>query len=438
MPRKMGQNTRYDTPAKTRRIQFHPKYKPLFQRDLPCRYFIVTGGRGSGKSYAISTAVTAIHAQADFNSLYLRQTLASANGSIIPEFWEKASLLEVEPILRRIGNDIHNTETGYRLMFRGIQTSKGSNVAQLKSLKRVGLILVDEAQELVDEDVFDRIDLSMRDRDVRSRIILSLNPTDKDHWIHCRFFAAREIADDFNGIAGDTCYIHTTYLDNRANLDGDFLRLAEECRMADPIRYRNIFLGFWQGETEGALWTDAMIAPYRVAKPPEDLDRVVVAVDPAVTSAEGSDETGIVVAGRKRLRGETHFYVLADRSLRASPATWAAAVANAFREFEADRVIAEVNQGGDLVQSLLAQQGGRAMPFRAVRATRGKLVRAEPVASLYEHGLVHHAGAFGELECQMRTYVGTDTQRSPDRLDALVWALTALAQGGGGSFAILA
>ncbi len=211
-----------------------------------------------------------------------------------------------------------------------------------------------------------------------------------------------------------------------ANLDADFIRLAEECKRTNLAKYRNIFMGFWAGDNEGALWTEAMIEPYRVAAAPAQLDRIVVAVDPAVTSKDKSDETGIVICGVKRLQGVPHYYVLADRSMQASPNTWAAAVTNAYREFMADRVVAEVNNGGDLVGMMIKQADGR-IAFKEVHASRGKLVRAEPVAALYEKGQVHHVGTFAALEDQMRNYCGLDNESSPDRMDALVWGITELA-----------
>jgi hypothetical protein len=385
----------------------------------------MTGGRGSGKSFAQSLAVAKEQDTANYNTLYLRQTLVSAYISIIPEYWEKIEMLAEADRFLKLKTEVMNLNTRYSIYFRGIQSSRGSNEAQLKSIKRVGLVLVDEAQELTDEDAFDRIDFSLRDIGIRNRVIISLNPTNKQHWIYRRFFEERGIPDDFNGIAGDTCYIHTDYRENRENLDEAFLELAEQCRINNPLKWRNIFLGYWAGDAEGALWTADMIDAHRVASAPADLDRIVVAVDPAVTSADDSDETGIVVAGVKRMKGEPHYFVLADRSKHASPQTWGAAVANAFTEFECDRVVVEGNNGGDMVELILKGFNKR-MPCKTVHATRGKLVRAEPIAALYERGLVHHVGTFGELEVQMRTYQGRDTEKSPDRMDALVWALTEL------------
>jgi phage terminase large subunit-like protein len=153
-----------------------------------------------------------------------------------------------------------------------------------------------------------------------------------------------------------------------------------------------------------------------------------VAVDPAVTSGEEADETGIVVAGRA-VNG--HLYVLADRSCRLTPDGWARRVVSAFDEWKADRVVAEVNQGGELVEATL-RTVRPSISFTAVHATRGKRVRAEPIAAMYEQGRVHHVGAFPELEDQQCAFAPDQVAGSPDRVDALVWALTELGTMTGG------
>ena len=179
----------------------------------------------------------------------------------------------------------------------------------------------------------------------------------------------------------------------------------------------------------GALWTRALIDKCRVAKMQAGWVRIVVAIDPAVTSGEGSAETGIIVAGLNR---DGHVYVLEDCSLRGSPAEWGMAALRAYGRWEASGVVAEVNNGGDLVEanlrSLIAStklgaMGAAMLPYRAVRASRGKLVRAEPVAALYEQGRVHHVAGFAQLEDQMCSYVPDADLKSPDRMDALVWAV---------------
>lgn len=171
-------------------------------------------------------------------------------------------------------------------------------------------------------------------------------------------------------------------------------------------------------DTPGALWTWAMI-DNRQAAP--DLARVVVAVDPAVTSGEGSDETGIVVAG---LGVDGRGYVLADRSCRLSPDGWARRAVQAYDDFNADLVVAEANNGGDMVEQTI-RTVRKTIPYRKVHASRGKQTRAQPVAALYEQGKVSHVEAFPELEEQLTSWT-PESGTSPDRLDALVWALTEL------------
>ena len=155
-----------------------------------------------------------------------------------------------------------------------------------------------------------------------------------------------------------------------------------------------------------------------------EFQRIVVAIDPAVTSGENSDETGIVVCG---ITSNKHYYVLDDRTLRATPDNWARQAINAYRDWRADKIIAETNNGGDLVTSVL-RQVDQNIPVKQVHASRGKKVRAEPISALYEQGRVHHVGAFPKLEDQLVIWT-PDSNESPDRLDALVWALTELSGG---------
>ncbi|MCC6007598.1 MAG: DNA-packaging protein [Rhodobacteraceae bacterium] len=219
---------------------------------------------------------------------------------------------------------------------------------------------------------------------------------------------------------------------NRANLAGSFLD-AVRARYGGTRLGRQELDGELLWEADGALWSTALLEGLRLDEAPP-LDRIVVAVDPPVTGGPGSDACGIVVVGAVLTGGpaEWRAVVLADRSVEsASPSRWGEAAVAAFHEFRADRLVAEVNQGGDLVATLL-RQIDPGLPFRGVRARRGKALRAEPVAALYEQGRVRHLrdarGGLAPLEeqmCQM-TRAGFQGRGSPDRLDALVWALTDL------------
>jgi phage terminase large subunit-like protein len=213
--------------------------------------------------------------------------------------------------------------------------------------------------------------------------------------------------------------------ENRSNLAPAFF--AEIVR-----RYEGTRLGRQELNAEvlndvpGALWSRDWIDGARVAVAPPDLMRVVVAIDPAVTSGEDADETGIVVAG---VSSDQEVYVLADLSGRYAPHEWAREAVGAYHRYQADCVVAEVNNGGEMVEAVLRQVDAN-VSFRAVHASRGKVTRAEPCAALYEQARAHHVGAFPKLEDQMCSLTSDfDRKRagySPDRADALVWALTTL------------
>ena len=179
---------------------------------------------------------------------------------------------------------------------------------------------------------------------------------------------------------------------------------------------------------DGALWKTSLIDEARLPENTEkELTQIIVGIDPAVTANQDSDETGILVVGKDF---NNEYYVLEDISGKYSPDQWARKAINAFYEWGADRIVAEVNNGGDLVERLLRNIDAN-IPYRSVRATRGKILRAEPIAALYEQRRVHHIGVFPELESQMCSYTGEANQQSPDRLDALVWGLAELSKSRG-------
>ncbi len=174
-------------------------------------------------------------------------------------------------------------------------------------------------------------------------------------------------------------------------------------------------------ESPGALWKRATLDAARVKVAPVDLSRVIVGVDPSGSSEDGADETGIVVVARGK---DGKGYVLADRSLRATPARWAAAAVAVYHEFKADRIVAEANFGGEMVAHTIRTADSN-IAVKMVHASRGKAVRAEPIAALYEQSRFHHVGDLALLEDQLVTWT-PEAEKSPDRLDALVWAATEL------------
>ena len=220
--------------------------------------------------------------------------------------------------------------------------------------------------------------------------------------------------------------------DNSANLAGTYLKAVKEQYEGTRLGRQELYAEVLE-EAQGALWTTAMLDDASVKhEAVPDLSRIVVALDPAVTSNAESDMTGIVVAG---IDVNGIAYVLGDYTDRLSPQGWASKAIELYHQYQADRIVAEVNQGGDMVKTTIHGED-ETVPYRAVRASRGKFARAEPISALYERGIVKHVSnppdgsSLNELETQMRTWEPLGSIGSPDRLDALVWAITDLSLNG--------
>ena len=401
-------------------IKINKIYAPIIENDT--RYAIVTGGRGSGKSYAINTILTLMMLEENRTILFLRQTLTSAYISIIPEFQDKIETMGIEHLFEITKTEINCPSTGSKILFRGIQTGSKNNTANLKSINNVSVLCIDEAEEVIDEEVFDRIDLSVRQKGVVNKVILVMNPSKTSHWVFKRFFLEAKVHGCWSGVKDDCTYIHTTYEDNIENLDEGFIKQVEKLKKTNLKKYKHVVKGEWSdGDSDQALWTDDIISSNRVDEIPS-FKRIVVALDPAVTSKDTSDETGIVVAG---VGFDNHLYVLEDCTGTYKPIDWCKKAVMLYRKYEADRVIGEANNGGDLIETVL-RTVDKNISYKSVHATRDKMTRAEPVASLYEQGKAHHVGKHIELEYEMTTWEAKAGDKSPNRIDALVWAATEL------------
>ena len=201
-------------------INIHKKYLPISTDDS--RYFVVTGGRGSGKSFSINALLVILTYERGHTILFTRYTLTSARISIIPEFIEKLELMDCIADFHVTKDEIINKKSGSKIIFRGIKTSSGDQTASLKSLTGITTWVVDEAEELTDEQKFDTIDLSVRQQGNQNRVILILNPTTKEHFVYTRFFEDKGVQEGSNTNKENTTYIHTTYLDNLNNLSKSY------------------------------------------------------------------------------------------------------------------------------------------------------------------------------------------------------------------------
>lgn len=242
-------------------IEINKKYSPIAESDG--RYFIVTGGRGSGKSFSINLLLVLLTYEAGHTILFTRYTLSSTYISIIPEFIEKLELLKIFDDFHITKDEIRNKRSGSKIIFKGIKTSSGDQTANLKSLQGVTTFVLDEAEELTSEDTFDKIDLSVRQQGKHNRVILILNPTTKEHWIYKRFFEDKGIQEGTNESKDNITYIHTTYLDNLKNLSESYINQIENIKQRRPEKYKHQMLGGWLNKAEGVIFTNWSIGKFK-------------------------------------------------------------------------------------------------------------------------------------------------------------------------------
>jgi PBSX family phage terminase large subunit len=383
--------------------------RPLFAgtRGSP-RYKAAKGGRASGKSHF-------------FAEILLKRMIEDPNTKAICirevqrslEFSSK-QLLADKIIAMGLGHYFEVQQTRIRslmgegiIIFQGMQDHTSDSV---KSLEGFDIAWCEEAQSLSSRSI-ELLDPTIRKEG--SEIWFSWNPYKKT-----------DPVEEFFENNNQASLVHVNYLDNPFCSE-NIKEMAERAKAQNISKYNHVWLGDYMKDIDGALWKDPMIKSAQGSKEIPQMSRIVVAIDPAVTASQNSDETGIIVAGR----ADDKFYILDDLSLRASPDTWARAVVEAYHHWNADRIVAEVNNGGDLVEKVI-RTIDRSVPYTPVRASRGKILRAEPIAALYEQGKVSHCGEFRELEDQMTSYTPL-SKKSPDRLDALVWALTELSRSTG-------
>ena len=246
-------------------VTLNPIYNPLFLDDDKM-IILITGGRGSGKSFAAGTFIERLtfeynrEMQIAHNILFVRYTMVSAGMSVIPEFEEKIEMDGTDDYFRKTKTDVVNKMTGSRVMVRGIQTSSGNQTAKLKSIKGLTTFVCDEAEEWTSYDDFERIMLSIRTKGLRNRIIIIMNPADSNHFVYEHFIKDTHKLVEYDGVPvqisthPNVLHIHTSYLDNLKHLSKEFLDAAEDMKLNDPDRYAHVFMGRWDDVAEGAIF----------------------------------------------------------------------------------------------------------------------------------------------------------------------------------------
>lgn len=277
--------------------------------------------------------------------------------------------------------------------------------------------------------------LAQKIEGMRNRVYYDLNPTSTGHWTYLLFVMKKDpLTRTALPAPDDYAYMYINPYDNVENISDQYMAILQGM----PERTRKRFLdGKYTAEVDGQLWTIDLLAKQRTLEEevPKDLARITVNIDPSGTSGkedERSDEVGITVTARydKHRDGKRRGILLADASGRFKPEEWGRIAARLYKQYSADAVVAEVNYGGDMVRATVHAVNPN-IKFIKVTATRGKVVRAEPVSALYEQGLITHAGVFADLEDQLCNFstAGYVGERSPDRADSAIWGFTELLLG---------
>ena len=385
-------------------------FKPLWEKKG--RYKGAWGGRGSGKSHNFATMLVIRAAkEKSFRAVCVREVQKSLKESalrLIADTIERLGLggkFEVQATqIKTPGNGL--------IGFVGMQDHTAESI---KSLEGYNVAWCEEAQTLSERS------LELLRPTIRapgSELWFSWNPRNAGDSAD-RLLRGQEVPQG-------SVVIKANYNDNQF-----FPNELEEERLFDkknnPDRYAHIWEGEFEPQAIGAIWNRQVIHDNRRDNYPNDLERIVVAVDPAVSDTEKSDEHGIVVCG---LDSNGHGYLLEDASCHGSPHQWATRAVAMFDKWEADQVVIEKNQGGDMCRHTL-QTIRRGLPVVEVHATRGKHIRAEPISALYPVNRISHVGSFPELEDQLCLFTssGYEGSKSPDRAEAMIWAFTELFPG---------
>ncbi len=235
-------------------IKLNRIFRPLWQPGWDTA--IITGGRASGKSHAVAQFLEHLTFQSGHVILFSRYTMISAHISVIPEFNDKIERNNHDRFFNVTKTEIVNNQSGSRIIFRGMHTSSGNQTAKLKSINGLSTFVLDEAEEADVEEDFDVIDLSVREKAVKNRVIVVMNPSIKEFWIYKRFFEDAGVEPGWNGIKNQVLYIHSSYLNNKDNLAPKFIRQAEYLKKTNPEKYNHIILGGWLNRAEGVIYTN--------------------------------------------------------------------------------------------------------------------------------------------------------------------------------------
>jgi len=396
----------------------------------PAKHIMLYGGSRSGKTFILLRAI-AIRALSVPGSRHLivRFRFNHAKQSIWYDTFPKMMGLCFPDV-----KYIDNKSDWYIRFQNGSEIWLGGLDEKERTEKILGneyaTIYFNEVSQIAYDAVLTALTRLAQKTEARNKVYYDCNPPNKRHWTYAMFIEKVNPDSRETLTAGIVGSMMMNPSDNEQNLPDDYISsILDNLPHKKRQRFRD---GVFIDDNERALWTRPIIDPYRISRDKlPALQKIYVAIDPAMTAKESSDDTGIVIVGKGSAmpgmkRPETdHYYVLDDYTMKGSPLEWGRAAVSGYTQYKADRIVGETNNGGDLVEANL-RNIDNTISYIGVHASRGKMVRAEPIASLYEQGLVHHVGEFPELEDEMCNHEFTPQEDSPNRLDALVWAISAM------------
>lgn len=375
--------------------------------ETPSRYKVLHGGRGSSKSWGIARRLIVLSLESKIRILCAREFQNSIKDSSKAVIEDQIEMLGLSAYFEYTKDEIRCLWTGTVFLFTGL----ARNINSVKSKENINICWCEEANTLSQESI-DVLEPTIRAKN--SEIWFSFNPAFETDAVDIMFLQAKVLPPR-------TILCEINYYDNPF-----FPEVLREKMEHDKETNYNKYLHVWEGkrilDCDGALWGLEMVRAAKKLDISTQPRRTIITLDPAVTANKGSDEVGIIVASEYP---SDQYSIDEDLSGVYTTDTWAQIAINAYDRLNADAIVAEVNQGGDLVENVLRLKGFTGK-YITVWASKGKFARAEPVSALYELGKVHHREGLSKLESEYMTYVPKTAKFSPGRLDAAVWALTEL------------
>jgi len=397
-------------------IEFTERQESAIELIANRRFSLLRGGSRSGKTFLIVAVILLRAKKKKSRHAILRFRFSHVKQSVWYDTFPKVATLFGIKYKENKSDWFITLENGSEIWFGGLDDK--DRVDKILG-NEYSTLFLNEASQISYDAYTTVVSRLAENSGLENRMIIDENPPTKAHWTYKIFIEGIEPETKTplrNKEHYGTMQVNPT--DNVDNLPDNYLELLENL----PTAKRRRFLkGEFADIVEGAYWSEEIINKFRVLQAPQ-MQSVVVSIDPAISSNEDSDETGITVEGKGT---DGRGYLLEDKSGVYSPLEWAMLACSLYQKWDADIIVAEKNQGGEMVKHTIKVYNGN-IPVKLVHASKGKLARAEPISALYDEGKISHVGVYSDAEEELTTYTGSVGDKSPNRLDSIVWGFTHL------------